>query len=141
MKANHTHPYFDWGVGLLIFLYFYLGSFMLFHLKDWRLQLWNAPILDLGSTAVEALTWFIPTLLLFTGGALAFFRTQRIGLYVSLGLLTIYTSYVAVRLFHTVPNSCSCGGGWITLSLPWQLGMGLLSIGLTFTLLLQRKKI
>ena len=120
MKANHTHPYFDWGVGLLIFLYFYLGSFMLFHLKDWKLQLWNAPILDLGSTAVEALTWFIPTLLLFTGGALAFFRTQRIGLYVSLGLLTIYTSYVAVRLFHTVPGSCSCGGGWITLSLPWQ---------------------
>lgn len=140
MKANHTYRYFSWGVGLLIFLYFYLGSFMLFHLEDWKLQLWNAPLLDLGSTAVEGLTWCIPALLLFTAGALAFNRTQRIGLVFSLSLLTMYTSYVAVRLFHTAPNSCSCGG-WISLSLPWQLGIGLLGIGLSFILLFQRKKI
>ena len=59
----------------------------------------------------DVLTWLIPLIELFISGLLLFKPTQRLGLKLSAGLLTLFIFYIAIVMnaaFGRVP--CSCGG-------------------------------
>jgi len=104
------------GPGLLVLLFSYAGFNKLFALKDFSGTLSNQPI---PHALAPLLAAGLPCLEILTAGFLLFPRTRTAGLYLSLGLLTLFTGYVAAILLHFFPRTpCNCGGLFRTLS--WQ---------------------
>jgi hypothetical protein len=102
--------------GLLVLLFSYAGFNKLFALKDFTETLYNQPVPHL---LAPVLAWLFPCLEILAAGLLLFPQTRRMGLFLSLGLLVIFSAYVSAILLHffrRVP--CNCGGLLRTLS--WQ---------------------
>ena len=81
---------------LLILLYVYAASSKLLDFTAFRGQLYNQ---SFPHGLADVLLYVLPAAELLTAGLLYFDRTRRAGLWVSLGLLVVFTGYIlAVKL-------------------------------------------
>lgn len=93
---------------LLVVLFAYTGLSKLLEFKSFTYDLNNQPF---PNSLTPFLKWAIPLTEIAIVVALVYERTRLIGLYSSLLLMSMFTIYTALVLFHVfdyVP--CSCGG-------------------------------
>lgn len=87
----------------------------------------NSPILPDVVWLSYIISWAVPTLEIVIALLIAIPRTRLKGLYAALGLMIVFTMYVAGIVFITPYTPCSCGGIITLLSWPEHL---LFNIGL-----------
>lgn len=99
---------------LLMLLFLYASVSKLLDYETFKLQLSKSPFITqfAGVTA-----WALPVGEIVVALTLIFKRTQLIGLYASLFLMTLFTAYIYVILNYAYYVPCSCGGilskmGW-----------------------------
>lgn len=105
---------------LLIVLFVYTGLSKLIDFENFRGQMLNQP---LPTAITRHLSWFVPMAELITAALLIMKPFRKLGFAISLGLMTVFTLYVALVIanaFDRVP--CSCGG--IMESLSWEAHLG-----------------
>jgi hypothetical protein len=97
----------------LVFLFVYTATAKLFQFSLFQFQLDSFPWIQQVATT---LVWAVPVLELAAAGLLLARRARRIGLYVSLVLMVLFTSYISLMLASGKRLPCSCGGvvGWMT---------------------------
>ncbi|MBN9383495.1 MAG: hypothetical protein J0H74_22245 [Chitinophagaceae bacterium] len=103
-------------IALLVLLFVYTACSKLLDLETFRGNMYNQRLPHWTSML---LIWGLPPAEIAVAGCLLFSRTQRIGLYLSLTLLSIFTLYIAAILLHffrSIP--CSCGG--VLRHMTWQ---------------------
>src|SRR5690348_10873177 len=100
---------------MLILLFVYAATTKLSDLASFRLQLSLSPFIGpwAGSIALG-----LPVIELATAALLTVKNTRFYGLLASLGLLTVFTLYIAAMLLSAVHLPCSCGG--VISSLSWK---------------------
>lgn len=87
----------------------------------------NSPILPDIVWLPFIISWAVPTLEILTASLIAIPITRLKGLYGALGLMILFTLYVAGIVFFSPYTPCSCGGVLTLLSWPQHL---ILNIGL-----------
>lgn len=103
-------------IGLLVLLFVYTAFSKLLDLETFQGNMYNQ---RLPRWMAMLLIWGLPPAEIAVAGFLLFPRTQRMGLYLSLTLLSLYTVYIAAILLHFFPRiPCSCGG--ILRHMTWQ---------------------
>jgi hypothetical protein len=103
-------------IALLVLLFVYTAASKLLDLETFRGNMYNQRVPHWLGTL---LIWGLPPAEIAVAGCLLFPRTQRMGLYLSLALLFIYTIYIAAILLHFFNRiPCSCGG--ILRHMSWQ---------------------
>jgi hypothetical protein len=122
---------------ILLFLYASISKFLDF--KTFIGQMNNQP---LPNSWTPFLVWSIPLLEVAISFALLFEYTRLIGLYASLTLMTVFTVYTALVLFHFFPYvPCSCGGVISKLTWPEHFVLNCsYSILTILGIILQRRK-
>ena len=106
-----------WTISIvLILLFTYTAVSKLLDFETFRGQMLNQPLPKLLSSQ---LVWAVPLAELVTAGLLVIKPLRLIGLCCALLLMTGFTLYVALVLFHAFDRvPCSCGG--IMESLSWE---------------------
>jgi hypothetical protein len=110
---------------LLIILFVYASLSKLLSHEDFSVQLSNSPILTKTS---GTLVWFVPVLEILLAVTLATPSLRLYGLYGSLTLMAIFTSYIIAILQFSYTIPCSCGG--VLSKLTWQTHL-VFNIGFT----------
>ena len=105
---------------LFIVLFVYAGLTKLMEGDRFFNNLNNSPILPSDTTAY-ILSWGIPILEIVVASFVAWPRTRLKGLYGALGLMILFTLYVAGIVFFSPYTPCSCGGVITLLSWPQHL--------------------
>lgn len=101
---------------LLVLLFMYTACSKLLDLETFRGNMYNQRVPRWGATL---LIWGLPPAEIAVVCCLLFRRTQRMGLYLSLTLLTIFSIYITAILLHFFSKTpCSCGG--IFHHMTWQ---------------------
>lgn len=100
---------------LLILLFVYTATSKLLHLGQFELRLERMPYL---APMAPYLAVGVPFLELVLVGLLLLPKYQKTALYASLGLLGLFTSYIALVLKAKEALPCSCGG--VINSLGWR---------------------
>lgn len=120
---------------LLLFLYTALSKFS--NIAAFRLTLAQSPLLNNYSSL---LSWLIPVT--ETGICILLFAPPgRIkGLYASISLLVVFTSYILYMLLHKQQLPCSCGGAIGKLSWQQHILFNILFIILSIAALVLYKK-
>lgn len=108
-----------WRAEILAFVFILLFTYTaidkLLDYANFKALLTQSPII--GKKASVA-AWLLPSLELLAALLLFFPTTRRLGFKITLGLMSLFTLYVAYMLLF-VPNlPCSCGG--IISSLTWK---------------------
>jgi len=104
------------GAGLLLMVLFtYTAVSKLVNLGTFQLRLEQMPYL---SSHAQAISWAIPFMELVIVGFLLIPKYRTMGLYASMGLLGLFTSYILVLLNSSSDLPCSCGG--ILSTLGWK---------------------
>jgi putative oxidoreductase len=95
-------------VFLLVLLYVYAVTSKLADMNTFRGQLYNQPF---PHPMADLLLFTLPAIELLTIALLFFPRTLRCGLWLSAGLLVVFTGYISlVKLHFWARVPCSCGG-------------------------------
>lgn len=117
MKPIHVHKKdFVAIVAILyILLFVYTASSKLMHLGVFQLRLERMPYI---APYAQWISWGIPFLELVIVGLLLFNGYRRIGLFASLILLGLFTTYITIVLKYSGSIPCSCGG--IISALGWK---------------------
>jgi len=97
-----------------VFLFVYTATSKLFRLYIFQLQLERFPWIKY---AAAFMAWAVPLAELAAAGLLLAKRTRRIGLFVSLSLMVMFTLYLAFMLGTEKHLPCSCGG--VISSMSW----------------------
>ena len=122
---------------VLLFLYASLSKFLDF--RTFIKEMNNQP---LPNSWTPFLVWIIPCSEIALSAALIFECTRMIGLYGSLALMSFFSGYAIIILFHAFSYiPCSCGG--IIKRLTWRqhLALNLFFVGLAIVgIILQHKK-
>ncbi|WP_417359634.1 MauE/DoxX family redox-associated membrane protein [Galbibacter sp.] len=105
---------------LFIVLFVYAGLTKLMEGDRFFNNLNNSPILPGGATAY-ILSWGVPTLEIVLAFFVAWPRSRLKGLYGALGLMILFTLYVAGIVFFSPYTPCSCGGVLTLLTWPQHL--------------------
>lgn len=92
---------------LLVLLFIYTGLSKMFNYSEFRLQLGKSPFITRFANPVA---WTLPAIEILVALALTFKRTRLIGLYASLFLMTMFTTYIYAMLNYSYDLPCSCGG-------------------------------
>lgn len=125
---------------LFIVLFVYAGLTKLMEGDRFFNNLNNSPILPDGATAY-ILSWGVPTLEIVLALLITIPKTRLKGLYGSLGLMVLFTLYVAGIMFLSPYTPCSCGGVITLLSWPQHLILNLsLIVFVLIAIWLYRKK-
>jgi len=93
--------------GLFILLFVYTAISKLFTVHSFQKVLAASPLL---SNHAPLFTWSLPLVELVVAILLYNASTVRLGLYLSLALMTAFTIYIAYMLAYTPKLPCSCGG-------------------------------
>ncbi len=124
---------------LLVVLFLYTGLSKFMDFKGFTHDLNNQPF---PNSLTPFLKWAVPFTEIAIVGTLLFEKTRMIGFYASLVLMSLFTIYTALVLFHVfkyVP--CSCGGVIKHLSWPQHLIFNLFFVVITYTAIrLNRQK-
>lgn len=90
-----------------IFLFVYTAISKLTGHKAFERTLSAAPVIKAGAPVIA---WLIPIIELLTAGLLLFIVTRRIGMLLSVLLMTGFTMYIGYMLLFASTLPCSCGG-------------------------------
>lgn len=116
---------------LLILLFVFAGVTKFMEGDRFFNNLNNSPIIP-GKAIATILSWAVPILEIVVATLIAWPKTRLKGLYGALGLMILFTLYVAGIVFFSPYAPCSCGGIITLLSWPQHLildmGLILLSI-------------
>jgi len=126
------------AVVLLVVLFMYASFGKIFDLKDYVDSMYNQP---LPHWLVAPMVIFLPVAEVATALGLIFEKTQRRSLQSALGLLSLFSLYIACILLHFfrwVP--CSCGAIFHKLTWGQHLLINLLLAALTAMALTRRSK-
>lgn len=116
--SRHTRKRIvETGIYFLILLFAYTSTTKLLERDQFYLNLLNSPILLVEKQWIAFASWFIPFMELFIVFLLVFPKTKWSGLYLSVGLLGLYTFYILTLLFVAPYQPCSCGS--ITALFSW----------------------
>lgn len=92
---------------LLVFVFGYTGLVKLFDHEGTQEQMMQSPFINIFA---KYLSWIIPVTELLIVGLLLLKRTLILGLYLSLLMMTIFTTYIYMMLNSPNYIPCSCGG-------------------------------
>lgn len=92
---------------LYVLLFVYAAVSKLLDFENFRVQLGQSPLL---SAYAGFVIWMIPFLELGIAVLLTINQFRVIGLYASLGLMTLFSSYIYLILNYSSYVPCSCGG-------------------------------
>jgi hypothetical protein len=90
-----------------IFLFLYTGVIKLTEIQTFRQQLSSSPLM---SSLSGIIAWTLPIAEILLAIALFIPKTRLKALYVTAGLMTLFTIYVITILFIDHEITCSCGG-------------------------------
>jgi len=108
MNQKRIYPQFLLLVGLLLtILFVYTATSKLMHLGTFQMRLERMPYI---SSFVPWISWGVPFLELVIAGLLLVPKFRVLGIYASLILLTLFTSYIITVLQFSDDIPCSCGG-------------------------------
>jgi hypothetical protein len=99
----------------LVFLFVYTATSKLFRLEIFQIQLGKFPWIK---NMAPVIAWAVPAVELAAAGLLLTRRARRIGLYISLTLMVLFTLYLAFMLGTEKHLPCSCGG--VISSMSWK---------------------
>src|SRR5579871_2588254 len=109
----------DCVCAMLIGLFLYASTSKFLDFSTFIGQMNNQP---LPNSWTPFLVWAIPLLEILASVALIFDRTRLTALYVSFGLMMIFSVYTAMVVLHFFPYvPCSCGGVIQNLTWPQHL--------------------
>jgi uncharacterized membrane protein YphA (DoxX/SURF4 family) len=99
---------------LFFLLFLYAAANKLLDFEKFKVQLGQSPIL---TDYAGIIAWVIPGIEILISILLVFQRTLMLGLFASLSLMIMFTSYILVILNFAERVPCSCGGilekmGW-----------------------------
>lgn len=98
------------GFNFLVLLFTYAGVSKLLEQEKFYLNLLNSPLLPVPALWIVLASWGLPLLELFLVFLLVYPKTKLIGVYSSIGLLSLYTLYLLALLFLAPYQPCTCGG-------------------------------
>jgi hypothetical protein len=110
-----------------IFLFVYTASAKFFEFTAFKNVLSQSPLI--GSVAATV-AWVLPILELGAAGLLVFRKTKKAGMYMSMGLMVIFSVYIFYMLLFVPHLPCSCGGVIRTMSWSEHLVFNAFFIGL-----------
>jgi len=95
-------------VSMLILLYLYTGLTQVLSFRFFHGNIFNQPVFQWSK---PVLVYLIPGSQLLIAGGLLFERTRKLALWASLGLLTVFTTYIVLIILNALARvPCSCGG-------------------------------
>lgn len=100
---------------LLILLFMYAAVSKLLDYQTFKVQLSKSPFI---TQFAEVTAWALPVGEILVGLALTSKKTRLIGLYASLLLMTMFTTYIYAMINYSYYIPCSCGG--ILSKLGWE---------------------
>lgn len=128
MKNSRVHTWIvEIIVALFILLFVYTGITKLIDQASFRLVISRSPVIGQWATL---LSWALPIIELLAALLLFFPKTKKLGLWISLGLMILFTGYIAYMLVFSDHLPCSCGG--VLQQLTW---LQHLEFNILFTLL------
>ena len=92
---------------LLVLLFVYAAVSKLLDYQTFKVQLGKSPFITAFAGTVA---WALPLVEIFVALLLTFSRTRLQGLYASLFLMTLFSSYIYAILHYSYYVPCSCGG-------------------------------
>jgi len=92
---------------LFIILFVYAAVSKFLDYENFQVQLGQSPLL---SAYAGFVVWMIPSLELVIAALLTIKQFRVIGLYASLGLMVLFSSYIYLILNYSSYVPCSCGG-------------------------------
>lgn len=98
---------------LIIILWIYTGLNKMLDYSTFKSQLGRSPFIQ-PMAGLIAIT--LPSIELLFAGLLVFKRTRKFGLYLSFGLMLLFTGYIWLMLNYAYDLPCSCGGVLAKLS-------------------------
>ncbi|SEA65326.1 MauE/DoxX family redox-associated membrane protein [Pedobacter hartonius] len=102
-------------VTLFILLFIYAATSKVIDYKNTEIQLSKSPIT---AKYANILIWLIPCSEILIVALLSISRTKMLGLYASLTIMVVFTSYIYAILNFSDSIPCSCGG--VLNSLSWE---------------------
>jgi len=90
-----------------IFLFLYTGAIKLTEIQTFKQQLSSSPLM---SSMAGVVSWSLPIGEILLAVALFIPKTRLKAMYVTAGLMTLFTVYVIIVLFIDNQITCSCGG-------------------------------
>ena len=114
---------------VFILLFVYTATSKWIRMDSFVVTLRQSPLI----AKMAAVTgWLIITAELVIAGLLCLPSTRRVGLYGSLGIMTVFTGYIGYMLLTTSHLPCSCGGvisymGW-RMHLLFNIGLIVLAV-------------
>lgn len=104
---NRREVLIDIISALFVVLFVYAAVTKLIDYNKFRVQIGQSPLLTAFATTVA---WLVPAVEIAVAGLLTVLRFRLLGLYLSFGLMVMFTAYIVVitRFSEYVP--CSCGG-------------------------------
>lgn len=119
----------DWSAAFYLLVFLYTGINKLWFHQKFQVALMKS---DLLSDYAVPLSWAIPILEIVISILLFFPGTRKAGLTMSIGLMAVFTFYIAYMILFTPDLPCSCGGIISALSWPQHLALNifLLLLGL-----------
>jgi uncharacterized membrane protein YphA (DoxX/SURF4 family) len=116
-------------------LFLYAASSKLLDYENSELQLAKSPIVTEFS---EILVWLLPLIEIATSLLLIIPSTVKYGLYLSLGLMCLFTAYIFFILNYSEIIPCSCGGILEMLSWSEHFVFNIVFVGLAITAIIIR---
>lgn len=128
MKDSRAHTWIvEIIAALLILLFVYTGITKLADQNSFRSVISRFLLIGQWSTF---LSWALPIIELLAALLLFIPKTKKLGLWISLGLMVVFTGYIAYMLLFSDHLPCSCGG--VLQQLTW---LQHLEFNIIFTLL------
>lgn len=128
MKDSRAHTWIvEIIAALLILLFVYTGITKLADQNSFRSVISRSLLIGQWSTF---LSWALPIIELIAALLLFIPKTKKLGLWISLGLMVVFTGYIAYMLLFSDHLPCSCGG--VLQQLTW---LQHLEFNIIFTLL------
>ena len=114
---------------LFILLFVYAAMNKLLDVEKFQVQIGQSPLL---TKIAPIVAWLIPLTEILVALALAFDRSKLLGLYISFGLMVMFTLYIVAILNFSDHIPCACGGvidklGW-TEHLLFNIGFVILGL-------------
>lgn len=128
MKITKSHTWIiELTAALFILLFVYTGITKLIDQNSFRGVISRSPLIGQWATF---LSWTLPIIELSAALLLLIPKTKKLGLWISLGLMILFTGYIGYMLLFSDHLPCSCGG--VLQQLTW---LQHLEFNILFTLL------
>lgn len=128
MKSSFAYTWIvEITAALFILLFVYTGITKLADQSSFRAVISRSPLIGQWATF---LSWALPIFELLAALLLFFPKTKKLGLWIALGLMVVFTGYISYMLLFSDHLPCSCGG--VLQQLTW---LQHLEFNIIFTLL------